>query len=661
SSCKDLLHKETKRAWELGHEHKFVTEIVARRANECIVSITEPDYKNLNKNDIEDMYLLIMNGKVADYAKTRLLWSLSVFIRSLVIWERVHDFQLEIESYQQKVNLTAPTISFLGVEKHKMFSIIYEPMHGIIYKNSKKEKRVMRHSEIHKFCDATLNRVLEGLKSYNNDVKYGYVQRELTNDEVEYLKLFEEEIKVRLKYRNQMRRWEISNCIHSLILSLGLRNWSSNAYMSSRRTCFVVKLRRLLTTLDIGTFARAKAMGGQYTTNMSCVSAAKTLYGSAAANAVAAVYTFPILECPVLNTTYPFIIHVMVVLMVMASEMIYLRWYKIWSLHLSDFQSISTGASGLGRTFFEAFTRFGGDSSVSLAIPLPLSALGVMDDESPALVIGMANSEDYEDDSLNGNGLNDLMYLDEYFKLFRLNFFSGHWLLLPLGLRGRFIPYHQLPFRHLFKTCHKWTLMDDICRVLPPTCELTLVGVTLITTTAPNTGFVPIIVHESPTTDNSAPIRSGHTSYAKLVTSELSSKNVKFCTSIAPVGNEVDVAIQLESIRAISERFHGVPMKEFSEDADEELKDTIVVAMPKLVGEGFNMCTIHVEYEWKPPRKHLLVDDDEKPLPKVISIVNVDSDSEVEEVFDEHTTFMALTSIKRGRDSGYDTNSLSEQ
>ncbi|GJU68564.1 hypothetical protein Tco_1254823 [Tanacetum coccineum] len=150
-----------------------------------------------------------MNGKVPDYAETGLLWSLSVFIRSLVIWERVHDFQLGIESYQQKVNLTAPTISFLGVEKHKMFSIIYEPMHGIIYRNSKKEKRVMRHSEIYKFCDATLNRVLEGLKSCINDVKYGYVQRKLTNDEVEYLKLFEEEIEVRLKYRNQMRRWEM--------------------------------------------------------------------------------------------------------------------------------------------------------------------------------------------------------------------------------------------------------------------------------------------------------------------------------------------------------------------------------------------------------------------------------------------------------------------
>ncbi|GJR01365.1 putative ribonuclease H-like domain-containing protein [Tanacetum coccineum] len=109
--------------WELGHEHKFIIEIVARRANNCIVSITEPDYKNLNKNDIEDIYLLIINGK--------------------------------------KVNLTSPTMTFPEIEDHEMFSIIYEPVHGFIYKNRKKEKRVMRHSEIHKFCDAMLNRVLE--------------------------------------------------------------------------------------------------------------------------------------------------------------------------------------------------------------------------------------------------------------------------------------------------------------------------------------------------------------------------------------------------------------------------------------------------------------------------------------------------------------------
>nr|GEV06061.1 putative reverse transcriptase domain-containing protein [Tanacetum cinerariifolium] len=168
--------------------------------------LKEPDFKNLNKNDFEDMYLLIMNGKVPDYAETGLLWSLSVFIKISVIWERVRDFLLRIKSYQPKVNLNTPTISFPEIEKHEMFFIIYEPVQGFIYKNSKKEKRVIKHSKIHKFYDATLNRVLKGLKSYNNDVRYGYNQRDLTKDEVKYLKLFKEEIEDRWKYKRQIRR-----------------------------------------------------------------------------------------------------------------------------------------------------------------------------------------------------------------------------------------------------------------------------------------------------------------------------------------------------------------------------------------------------------------------------------------------------------------------
>ncbi|GJS06168.1 hypothetical protein Tco_0362964 [Tanacetum coccineum] len=110
-----------------------------------------------------------------------------------------------------------------------------------------------------------------------------------------------------------------------------------------------------------------------------------------------------------------------------------------------------------------------------------------------------------------------------------------------------------------------------------------------------------------------------------------------------PTGNTPVVPV--ESIRAISERLAnttygffgkasglpryvgnilvwaklpGVPIMVFSEDglsgrssyakamielrADMELKDTIVVAMPKLTGEGFYTCTVRVEYEWKPPR-----------------------------------------------------------
>ncbi|GJZ66795.1 hypothetical protein Tco_0630035 [Tanacetum coccineum] len=87
-----------------------------------------------------------------------------------------------------------------------MFSIVSEPVYGNIYKNNKKEKRVMRHQEVHKFCDATLKRVLERFKSYNNNVKHGYVTPSLSKEDVEYLQLFEEEIEEWLKHRDHMRR-----------------------------------------------------------------------------------------------------------------------------------------------------------------------------------------------------------------------------------------------------------------------------------------------------------------------------------------------------------------------------------------------------------------------------------------------------------------------
>ncbi|GJW33216.1 putative RNA-directed DNA polymerase, eukaryota, reverse transcriptase zinc-binding domain protein [Tanacetum coccineum] len=127
-------------------------------------------------------------------------------------------------------------------------------------------------------------------------------------------------------------------------------------------------------------------------------------------------------------------------------------------------------------------------------------------------------------------------------------------------------------------------------------------------------------------------------------------------------------------------KFHGVPMMAFSENslsiiatklgpryaramieprADEALKDTIVVAIPILIGEGFNMID---KFERQMIEgKFLLVDDDGKPLPNVVSTVNANSDSEVEEVFDEHATFMASTGLKRSSDSSYGTNSLWEQ
>ncbi|GJY24158.1 hypothetical protein Tco_0397816 [Tanacetum coccineum] len=154
--------KVIKTLYELGHEHQFITEIIVRRANGKIGPITEPDYKFLNKNHIEDLYLLCINGKVDNYKETGLLGSLTIFFRST---DDIRD--------------------------------------------NKKEKRVMIHKEIHKFCDATLKRVMENLKKYNKDVKYEYVDPSFSDADAEYLQIYKEDIKDHLKHRDQMRCWEM--------------------------------------------------------------------------------------------------------------------------------------------------------------------------------------------------------------------------------------------------------------------------------------------------------------------------------------------------------------------------------------------------------------------------------------------------------------------
>ncbi|GJR42235.1 hypothetical protein Tco_1310338 [Tanacetum coccineum] len=54
-----------------------------------------------------------------------------------------------------------PTITFPGIEEHDMFSIIYEPVHGIIYKNSKKEKRNDSQKDVKKLVADIVSAALE--------------------------------------------------------------------------------------------------------------------------------------------------------------------------------------------------------------------------------------------------------------------------------------------------------------------------------------------------------------------------------------------------------------------------------------------------------------------------------------------------------------------
>nr|GFB49775.1 hypothetical protein [Tanacetum cinerariifolium] len=87
--------------------------------------------------------------------------SLNVFIKISVIWKRVHDYQLGFESYQLKVNLTAPKVIFPSIKEKKPYAITSLPFVGLIYENNKKKKRIMDIDEISEFCDSMLKKGFE--------------------------------------------------------------------------------------------------------------------------------------------------------------------------------------------------------------------------------------------------------------------------------------------------------------------------------------------------------------------------------------------------------------------------------------------------------------------------------------------------------------------
>nr|GEV29527.1 hypothetical protein [Tanacetum cinerariifolium] len=137
---------------------------------------------------------------------------------------------------------------------------------------------------------------------------------------------------------------------------------------------------------------------------------------------------------------------------------------------------------------------------------------------------------------------------------------------------------------------------------------------TPITTIAPNIRFVSIIVHDPLPTDNSDPTHSEPTSYAKLVSGKPSRKSLNFRTLIMPAKTSEWLTplllTMLGTLRENMDRLNQCLNRlsvwmvciQCMKMADVELKDTIMVTMPKLVGEGFYTCTIRVEYEWKPLR-----------------------------------------------------------
>nr|GFB66936.1 hypothetical protein [Tanacetum cinerariifolium] len=93
------------------HNYKHLDWILVRRDDDKIYKFKEGDFKRLRLQDIEDMLLLLVQGKLSNLTvEERFAFnvSLRMFTRSIVIQRRVEDLQLGVESYQKRFNLTKP-------------------------------------------------------------------------------------------------------------------------------------------------------------------------------------------------------------------------------------------------------------------------------------------------------------------------------------------------------------------------------------------------------------------------------------------------------------------------------------------------------------------------------------------------------------------------
>ncbi|GJS63025.1 hypothetical protein Tco_0677589 [Tanacetum coccineum] len=160
------------------HGLDFMEQITVMIENDKPDSFSEADFKYLNKNNIEDLYYLCRKKKFG------------------------------IKSYQIKVNLTAPTLTFPSIEAHEPYFIADKPSTGLIYLNIKHEKRVMYLMKIVKFCDATLEKVLKDVKLKIFQSKPWRKPPSLGELDRDILREFEREITKRLSHPEQMRRWE---------------------------------------------------------------------------------------------------------------------------------------------------------------------------------------------------------------------------------------------------------------------------------------------------------------------------------------------------------------------------------------------------------------------------------------------------------------------
>nr|GEW03177.1 hypothetical protein [Tanacetum cinerariifolium] len=132
------------------HRYKHLDWIMVRRDDDKLYKFKEGDFKRLHLQDIKDMLLLLVQGKLSNLTvEERFAFnvSLRMFTRSIVIQRRVEDLKLGVESYQKRLNITKPDT----------------------------KNKLMRIDELHKFSDGTLNDVRNALDDRLKGIRMQYL------------------------------------------------------------------------------------------------------------------------------------------------------------------------------------------------------------------------------------------------------------------------------------------------------------------------------------------------------------------------------------------------------------------------------------------------------------------------------------------------------
>ncbi|GKF58077.1 hypothetical protein Tco_0171614, partial [Tanacetum coccineum] len=115
-----------------------------------------------------------------------------------------------VKSYQTKLNLTQPNWDASDFLFKEDYTIVHK-QRVVIYKDKNYQKKMIQETEVHKFSDGTLTRILEKLDhmvkdfkifKFNPGMEYMIWSEDDKRRSEEFIKLIERRIKIRQIFRN---------------------------------------------------------------------------------------------------------------------------------------------------------------------------------------------------------------------------------------------------------------------------------------------------------------------------------------------------------------------------------------------------------------------------------------------------------------------------